>query len=192
MKIVKAESGQTIWDIALQEIGSVEAVFDILDVNPDLQLDQTIPVAYPVRIPSSVISPRVVDYYLKNKTKPVSGLDYEAIVTQNDMNTQKQDLDYSLAGGDHMFASVRLFFLHDMLSVQIVYEDIDTDTVVVSVDQSLDGVNWSMIPFASQVLDKDKPNHTFNIVGLLTDFVRLHVEVPDASTGTLKSVTWKT
>lgn len=192
MRIITAVAGQTIWDISLQEIGSVEAVFDILDANAGLQMDQTIPVGYPVRIPGSVINMRVVDYYVKNKTKPVSGLDYEAVVTQNDMNTQKQDLDYNLAGGDHQFAGVRLFFLHDMLSVQIVYEGINTNTVVVSLDQSLDGVTWTSIPYVNQILDKTKPGHTFNIVGLLTDYVRLHVEVPDASEGVVKSVTWKT
>ncbi|MCX6266551.1 MAG: hypothetical protein NTW16_04240, partial [Bacteroidetes bacterium] len=157
-----------------------------------LVMDLSVPAGVKVRIPQAVRNSRVVDYYVRNGIKPVSGLDEEAVVTQNDYNNMKQDLDYNLEGGDKEFAGVRLFFLHDQLSVQIAYEDISTETVVASVDQSLDGVNWTTIPYVNQVLDRTKPAHTFNIIGLLTDFVRLHVAVPDSSQGIIRSVTWKT
>jgi hypothetical protein len=191
MRTVTAKNNQTLLDLAIQELGSMTGIWDILDANVGLQIDLSVPAGYKVRIPDSVIDSRVVEYFSRNNINPISGLGDEALVTQNDLNNMKQDLDYNLAGGEHMFAGVRLFFLHDNLSVQIVYEDVTASTVVVSVDQSLDGVNWTSVPYVSQVLDKTKPAHTFNIIGLLTDYVRLHVEVPDASTGTIKSVTWK-
>ena len=192
MRTVLAQNDQTLFDLALQELGSIEGVWAMLDANIGLQVDLSVPAGYPVRIPDTVINSRVVDYYVKNSIRPVSGLDNESVITQNDLNNMKQDFDYDLSGGDHQFAGVRLFFLHDQLSVQIVYDGITADTVVVSVDQSLDGVTWTTIPYVNQVLDKTKPAHTFNIIGLLTDFVRLHVEVPDASEGVINSVTWKT
>ncbi|MEI6683422.1 MAG: hypothetical protein WCO44_12370 [Bacteroidota bacterium] len=192
MRTVKSYDNQSLFDIAIQEIGAIESVWDILDANTGLQLDLSLPASANVVIPDIVLKKQVVAYFADNNLHPVSGLDEESIVTQNDMNTIKQDLDYNLHGGDKEFAGVRLFFLHDMLSVQIVYTGITADTVVVSVDQSLDGVNWTTIPYVNQIIDKTKEAHTFNIIGLLTDFVRLHLSVPDASDGTITSVTWKT
>jgi hypothetical protein len=73
-----------------------------------------------------------------------------------------------------------------------VYEEITAEDVVATVDQSLDGVNWTTIPYVNQILDNTKEAHTWNIVGLLTNYVRLHIEVPASSGGIIKSVTWKT
>jgi len=192
MRTIQAYDNQSLFDIAIQETGAIESVWDLLDVNPALQIDLSIPAGITVTIPDVVLKSRVVQYFSENNIHPISGLGDESLITQNDMNTIKQDLDYNLNGGNREFDGIRLFFLHDMLSVQIVYSGITADTVVVSVDQSLDGVNWTTIPYVSQVLDKTKDAHTFNIIGLLTDFVRLHLSVPDASDGTITSVTWKT
>ena len=192
MKTIKATVDQTLFDIAIQETGSIETVFDILDLNPGMVLDCALQASTVVYVPDTIMDPKVVDYFTFNNIKPVSSIGADQVITQNDLNNMKQDFDYDLSGGDHQFAGVRLFFLHDQLSVQIVYNGITADTVVVSVDQSLDGVNWTTIPYVNQVLDKTKPAHTFNIIGLLTDYVRLHVEVPDASDGVINSVTWKT
>ena len=192
MKKIKAVSGQTLFDIAIQEQGSIEGIFDILDLNPGMLLDKALHAETIVFIPDSIIDPKVVDYLALNNIKPVSSIGEEQIITQDDMNNITQDLNYNIAGGEKEFPGVRLFFLHDMLTVQIAYSDITADTVVVSVDQSLDGVHWTTIPYVSQVLDKTEQAHTFNIVGLLTDFVRIHITTPDFSEGTLISVTWKT
>jgi len=192
MRTIQAYDNQSLFDIAIQETGAIESVWDLLDVNPALQIDLSIPAGITVTIPDVVLKSRVVQYFSENNIHPISGLGDESLITQNDMNTIKQDLDYNLNGGNREFDGIRLFFLHDMLSVQIVYSGITADTVMVSVDQSLDGVNWTTIPYVSQVLDKTKDAHTFNIIGLLTDFVRLHLSVPDASDGTITSVTWKT
>jgi len=192
MRTIEAYDNQTLFDIAIQETGAIESVWDLLDANNALALDLSIPAGTPVVIPDVVLKTRVVQYFSENNIHPIGGLGDESIVTQNDMNTVKQDFDYNLNGGNKEFDGIRLFFLHDMLSVQIVYTGITADTVVVSVDQSLDGINWTTIPYVSQVLDKTKDAHTFNIIGLLTDFVRLHLSVPDASIGVITSVTWKT
>lgn len=41
MKTVKVEKNQTIYDIAVQEFGNVEAVFEILQDNSLLEIDIT-------------------------------------------------------------------------------------------------------------------------------------------------------
>jgi len=161
-------------------------------VNPGLELDLSVPTGYKVAIPDFVLNARVVDYYKNNSIKPVSGLDDDVIITQNDLNTMKQDFDYDLDAGSMEFPKVKLDFLHDNLTVQIAYEGITADTVVASIDQSLDGENWTSIPYVNQILDRTKTVFTFNIIGLLTDYARLHIEVPDSSSGTIKSVIWKT
>ena len=192
MNSVVANNNQTPFDLSLQELGSIEGLFDLIDANPDLLLDMSVPAGIRVVIPGIVLNARVVDYYSRNGINPVSGLEEEEIITQNDFNYMTQDINYDLAGGDKEFARVWLNSLHDRLTVQIVYEGITADTVVASVDQSLDGSNWCTIPYVFQTLDKTKPAHTFNIFGLETDFVRLHIAVPDESEGTIVSVSWKT
>ena len=192
MKPTVAAANQTLFDLALQSLGAVEGVWDLIDANPGLALDMSVPAGFRVMAPDKAINARVVDYYSRNAICPVSGLDEEVTLTFNDMNTIPQILDYDLTGGSKEFNKVWLNFLHDMLTVQVVYEGIDAEDVVATVDQSLDGVNWTTIPYVNQILDNTKEAHTWNIVGLLTNYVRLHIEVPTSSGGIIKSVTWKT
>jgi hypothetical protein len=192
MKPTVAATNQTLFDLALQSLGAVEGVWDLIDANPGLALDMSVPAGFRVMAPDKAINARVVDYYSRNAICPVSGLDEEVTLTFNDMNTIPQILDYDLTGGSKEFNKVWLNFLHDMLTVQVVYEEITAEDVVATVDQSLDGVNWTTIPYVNQILDNTKEAHTWNIVGLLTNYVRLHIEVPASSGGIIKSVTWKT
>ena len=192
MKTIIANNDQTLFDLCLQGTGSIAAVFDLLDANPGLHLDLSVPAGFKVIVPGVSGDPKVLDYYTRKGIMPVTGLGNEVIVTQNDLNTMKQDLNYNLASGNKEFPGVKLNFLYDQLTVQVVYEGITASTVVVSVDQSLDGVNWAAIPYVNYILDKTKTVHVFNVIGIHTDFVRLHIEVPDPSDGTINSVTWKT
>lgn len=36
---IRTEDGQSIWDLAIQEYGSIEEVFGLLDANPVLQIN---------------------------------------------------------------------------------------------------------------------------------------------------------
>jgi len=64
---------QTAFDIALQEWGSIEGVFELLVANPGLSLDSNIPAGTVLRIEGTVISQPVVDFYKKNDIKPATG-----------------------------------------------------------------------------------------------------------------------
>jgi len=189
MKTVIALSGQTIFDIALQEMGSIEGVFDIIASNAFLRLDMAIAPGTKVLVPDKVINASVLDYYTRNNIKPVSGLGEEISITQDDMIQIKQVVAYDLADGDTSFDGVRLANLGDELSVQINYSSM-TGTVGVYVEQSLDGISFSAITGATFQLDADKPSHTFNIAGLVTDYTRIRVDVSGA-TGTIDEIIWR-
>jgi hypothetical protein len=77
MKSITAQSGQTVFDIALQELGSIEGVFDLLEANPDLQLDSAVVVGTSVKKPTPVIDLRVAEYYSRNGITPVSEIGQE-------------------------------------------------------------------------------------------------------------------
>lgn len=192
MKTTTALSGQTLFDIAIQELGGIETVFSLLDANPGLQLDLSIPDGTVVNVPDAMVNKRIAAYFAENNLRPVSGIGEESVITQDDMNNIKQDLNYDLSQGDKEFGRVQLFFLRDLLSVQVSYSNLSQESVVFSIDQSLDGENWSEVPYCSYVLDPTKEVHTFNIVGILTNFVRGHVQTPDATTGTINNIIWKT
>lgn len=178
-------------DLALRYMGSAEGLIELLDANPLLQLDATLPAGISVVIPR-VINRRVVDYFDAYDLDPATGIDQEIVITQNDMNSIKQDVNYDLSQGSKEFDRVQLFFLRDLLTIQIHYSDISTDTVSVTVDQSLDGINWTAVPTSGYTLSRDVDTHTYNIIGLLTNFVRVHVSVPDATTGTIDHIIFKT
>lgn len=192
MKTITSQSGQTLFDLSIQELGGIEAVFDLLDANEQLQLDLSVPAGTRVVIPSYFVNKRIAEHFLSNNISPVSGIGEEAVITHDDMNNIKQDLNYNLALGDKEFDRIQLFFLRDILSVQIAYASLSGDDVVFSIDQSLDGENWSEIPYCSYVLDPAKDTHIFNIVGILTNFVRGHIVNPSNATGTINHIIWKT
>ena len=190
MKTIIALSGQTLFDIALQEMGSIEGVFDILDANAFLRLDMAIASGTKVLVPDKIINSAVLDYYTRNNIKPVSGIGEEISITQQDMIQIKQVVDYDLADGDNSFEGVRLANLGDELSVQINYADL-AGNVGVYVEQSLDGINYSSIIGATFQLDEAVTTHTFNISGLVTNFVRLRINVLTTATGTIDELIWR-
>ncbi|MCT4613581.1 MAG: hypothetical protein N4A49_01750 [Marinifilaceae bacterium] len=70
MKIVILEEGQNLNDIAIQETGSHESVFEIaLENNFDLGHDP--PVGTPIKIPR-IQKPEIVNYYKERNIKVVS------------------------------------------------------------------------------------------------------------------------
>lgn len=74
MRSVISQSGQNIFDISLKHMGSPEAVYDILKLNPSLRVDQTIPTGTEVFVPETPTNQRVVDYYNLNNINPSTGV----------------------------------------------------------------------------------------------------------------------
>lgn len=203
MRSVPANNNQTLFDLSIQELGSVDGVFDLLEANTELQLDLAVPSGTKVYIPALAMDSRVADYYSRNGIKPVSGLGEEVQLSDEDLTMITQNLEYDLVNGDHEFPSLRLFNLRDRLTVQINYSDIADggipedpprdwhDMVGIYIDQSLDGINFSHVPRSQVFLDPDAQTHTYNIIGLLTNYVRACVQLVEPSQGIIHQIIWK-
>lgn len=192
MKVITAQTGQTLFDIALQEMGSVDGVFDILNANAFLRLDMAIPAGTKVLVPDTVFQPGIVDYYTRNGLHPASSLGENVTLNEEDMIYITQPVAYDLSGGDTAFEGVRLWNLRDALTAQVDYTGVAEADITVYVEQSLDGIDYSPVEGASQILDHSKTTHTFNISSLLTNFCRLRVEVAGVGDGTIDEITWRT
>ena len=191
MKTIIAQNNQTLFDIALQEMGDVSGVFDILDVNPYLRLDMAIPAGTKVLVPDTIINSQVQDYLSRNNIKPASGLGEEVTLNLSDMTEITQKLTYDLAGGNKTFEGIRLWNLKDKLTVQVNYSSVSSALVDAILQESLDGINFNNIAGASVTIVKTDPSYTFNLTGLLTNYVRLKITLGEATTGTIDEVIFK-
>ncbi len=181
MKQIIAFAKQTVFDIAMQELGSAQGVWDILDANAFLRIDQEIPAGTLIFIPpDAVVSAQVVDYYTRNSLHPVSGLGEIVTITDENMIDKKQIVNYDLAGGNVTFDGQRMANMGDELTVQINYSEF-TGVATAFAEQSLDGINYSAIPGASVALDEQLSSLTINISGIVTNYVRVRIEAIGAN-----------
>ncbi|MFK5855370.1 MAG: hypothetical protein QM503_04500 [Bacteroidota bacterium] len=177
---------QSPFDIAIQEHGSIEGVFDLLAANPGLEFDSDIASGTVLKLGGEKSKWEVVDTYQKYNTKPATGdTDGLLIYCENDGGMITKTYNYPLASGDKTFDGVRLYNLNKDVTVQINYTGIDADDVQVILESSLDGVNFTQVMEAAFILDKTKPMHTFTILGLVTSYLRLRIITGSATTGTI-------
>ncbi len=71
MRNIIIQERQTIFDIALQYCGDVEAAFQIIDIT-DISLTETLSACMELTVPA-VINQRIVDYYENNSISPATG-----------------------------------------------------------------------------------------------------------------------
>ena len=188
MNNVKTYKDQSVFDIAIQEYGSIEGVFDLLKNNPGLEFDSDIESGTALNTSGTIIDQSVVDYYKKNNIKPATG-DIEGLPEyKEDEKMITKTYNYDLAGGDITFEGIRLYNLNKDLTVQINYSDIVATNVKVYIESSLDGVNYAAIPYCDYTLHYDEDSHTFYIYDIITSYIRLRVEVGDAVVGTIDGI----
>lgn len=73
-KLITIQANQTLFDISIQEFGSIEAIFYILDVNPNLTIDSELVNGETILVPQrEPLNKKVVDYYDSLKIKSTSG-----------------------------------------------------------------------------------------------------------------------
>ena len=189
MRRVKAEYNQTIWDIAIQYMGSVEAAVDLLVLNPALNASDVILKGLIVVVPDEPIKKSVVDNFEQSRIVPATmAADNLLIYVENDGGMITKNYNYPLTSGDKSFDGIRLYNLDKDLTIQINYSSIDTDDVFVELETSLDGINWTPLLEGTYFLNKAKPSHTFTILGLVTAYVRLKVDTGTASAGVIDKV----
>lgn len=96
MRIIEVQHGQSIWDIALQEYGSVEAVFTLISDNPDVltDLDVDLMPGQKLLIKGEPVNRDVVNFYTAEGVKP-SGASTQGVDLQGDFNDDYND-DYNI------------------------------------------------------------------------------------------------
>jgi hypothetical protein len=187
MQVIKVLTGQTVCDVALLHTGDISSVIEILELNPDIELDTKLQPGQLLKV-GDVISSETVAYYNEENIAPASALNFDVKsyleLINNKMTTQ--ELDHTITQ-NVAFQGVKLDNLYKNLTIQLTYAL--TQNVTAYVEQSLDGVSYDPIPGADQVLDKTKTSHTFNFVDLLTNYVRVRIEAPTAS-GVIEKITY--
>jgi len=191
MNTVTSRSNQTVFDIALRELGDPGGVFDILSANAFLRLDYALPSGVVILIPDgAVIRKDIVDYYQRNSIYPATGDGQLAVIPQENMVRIDQQVSYLLAGGSVAFNGERLYNLREMLSVQVNFTHVSL-AATAYVEQSLDGINYNEIPEASKAIPTGDGSITFNINGLVTDYCRVRIELAGSTSGTIDSIYWR-
>lgn len=190
MRLILSSENQTVWDLALQYMGSVEGVFDILALNAFLRLDIALAEGQEVFIPDTILNEEVVNYYDRYSIIPATGTGELLTLTDNDMVKITQDINYNLSLGADALPGVRIVNLKGDLTVQIDYVITSSEPkVIIHLEQSLDGLDWSIINGSGYTLDGGKYSHTYNIKGLLTDYVR--VVIDQTGVGSINQITWR-
>lgn len=88
LKLLNSEThiinGQSLFDLALQEYGAIEAVFDVMENNNISNINSPISDGDKIVIKGEIVNPSIASYYKENNIKVVSG---SSLVIYGDFNT---------------------------------------------------------------------------------------------------------
>ena len=99
-----------------------------------------------------------------------------------------QNVNHSISSGAISFPAVKAKGRHH--NIQIEYEGLDTEDVVISVRQSQNDRQFNVITNANKSLQSALPSHTFTIVDLPTDELLVEIDPGTATTGIIKTIIW--
>ncbi len=79
METIKPQENQNIFDMALQEYGSIEGLFDLMDDNQINEADSTLTVYNDLTIISTPTKRDIKEFYISRSIKPATGLTNEEV-----------------------------------------------------------------------------------------------------------------
>ena len=104
MKTVTVLNNQSLWDISVQEYGSVEAVFELAMAN-DMGVTDLLTAGQELVLPEvdkNVVKPEVVAYYRRNGLHPVSGVsDPDLNFDLKNYEDMRIDFEWGASDPDH-------------------------------------------------------------------------------------------
>jgi hypothetical protein len=77
METIKPQENQNIFDISLQEYGSIEKVFDLLEDNDKFDLTEDVSVYNELKIGREAFKKDIVEYYNTRNLKPATSISEE-------------------------------------------------------------------------------------------------------------------
>src|SRR6218665_234783 len=84
METIKPQENQNIFDLSLQEYGSIEKVFDILEDNDKFDLTEGLSVYKDLKTGREAFKKDIVEYYTSRNLKPATDLtDEEQFLMDN-------------------------------------------------------------------------------------------------------------
>ncbi|MDR2064396.1 MAG: hypothetical protein LBP85_01600 [Prevotellaceae bacterium] len=96
---VKVLNNQSLFDIAIRELGSAEAAFDIalannIGITDDLQPRQVLQIP---QIQSDYVKKQTVDYYKINDIKPATAIDSEINILLEGLEFWAIEYDFTIS-----------------------------------------------------------------------------------------------
>ena len=86
MGTTRPQQNQNILDIALQEYGSIETVFDVLEDNEQFDITGDLSVYQDLKVGREAFKRDIVAYYMANNVKPATGTTREDELLSNDLS----------------------------------------------------------------------------------------------------------
>ncbi len=74
METIKPQENQNIFDLSLQEYGSIEKVFDLLEDNDQFNVTEDLSVYEDLKIGREAFKKDIVEYYNSRKLKPATSI----------------------------------------------------------------------------------------------------------------------
>lgn len=150
MRRVISKKGQTLFDIAIQYMGTVEAIVDIILLNPMLRLDHVIAPDTELQIPDEATNKNVADYMSKNRIVPVSGGFNPNIVSVTEEVNISLNTEFNIEGPvwdlGYILGPFNIVFYFD--KPQPVQE-----LFTLNMYKSPDGLNgWTLVPKSEVVI----------------------------------------
>ena len=99
-----------------------------------------------------------------------------------------QDVNHQISAGSIEFAPVKSSA--KCVGVQINYEGLDTEDVSLSIQQSQDDREFQVITGASKALQSALPSHKFTLINVVTDEMKVVLDIGTATTGIIKRSIW--
>lgn len=96
MGTIKPQENQNIFDISLQEYGSIEKVFDLLEDNDQFNITEDISVYKDLKIGREAFKKDIVEYYNSRNLKPATSITDEEQYLLNDYS----GIDYMIIEDD--------------------------------------------------------------------------------------------
>lgn len=128
MASIKPQQNQTILDLAIQEYGSIEGLFDVLENNQLDQVDYDFSVYEEIAIDGFPVRREIVEYYTSRGVIPASGLNNEDLLILKRMLfngegigawTIGEDFEVSGDGTESSVLISGLVFFGDQLGAQV-------------------------------------------------------------------------
>ncbi|CAL2055440.1 hypothetical protein [Tenacibaculum sp. 190524A05c] len=115
MVTIKLEENQNLFDVAVQEFGSVEGLFEVLEANDLTEItsanEDNVSVYNDLKIEGNFVERDVVEYYIAREKKPATAL------TSSDLELSIIPVDFESKGIGNMIVEDD-FIVHDNSNVK--------------------------------------------------------------------------